>query len=85
MRDSVKISVPEELVRATHMSPDELRAEPALQLYGRGKISLGKAAEVADMSKVRFQLLLAAREIDINYDVHEYEQDLATLREKGDL
>jgi predicted HTH domain antitoxin len=37
------------------------------------------------MSRLRFQFLLASRQIPIHYGVVEFEADLKTLREMGRL
>ena len=42
----------------------ELKAELALLLYAHEEISLGRAAEVAGLSREEFKSLLAARGID---------------------
>ena len=65
------------------MTPQELRQELAIHLFQQGKLSFGKAREMADMTAWAFQQLLGARGIAIHYDVQDYEQDLATLRELG--
>jgi predicted HTH domain antitoxin len=41
--------------------------------------------ELAEMTVWEFQQLLGSRGIPIHYDVEDYEQDLATLRELGQL
>jgi predicted HTH domain antitoxin len=37
------------------------------------------------MSRIQFQHLLASREIPVHYGVEEFDQDLHTLRELGQL
>jgi len=54
-------------------------------LFQQGKLSFGKAREMADMTAWAFQQYLGAREIPVHYDVQDYEQDLATLKELGRL
>ena len=67
------------------MTPQELRRELAIHLFQQGKLSFGKAREMADMTAWAFQQYLGAREIPVHYDVQDYEQDLATLKELGRL
>jgi predicted HTH domain antitoxin len=43
------ISVSHELELATHMSAQEIRRELAVHLYAQGKLSAGKARELAEM------------------------------------
>ncbi len=54
-------------------------------LFQMEKLSLGKAAEVARMDRLRFQQLLAGREIPVHYDVEDLEHDLETLKKLGRL
>jgi len=65
------------------MTPEELRVELAVYLFQQGKLSFGKAREVAQMTAWAFQQLLGVRGIPVHYDVEDYEQDLITLRELG--
>ena len=81
MGQTVSIPIPEEFIHATRLSPDDLRIELALHLYEKKKISLGKASELAGMDKVRFMQLLGSREIEVNYDVAEFERDVSVLKE----
>ena len=55
--------------------------ELAVYLFQQGKLSFGKAREVAEMTAWAFQQLLGARGIPIHYDVEDYEQDLMTLKD----
>lgn len=61
------------------ISEQELLIEIAVLLYQKGKLSLGKASEMAKMQKVYFQKELAKREVDANYDEQELEKDLRFL------
>jgi predicted HTH domain antitoxin len=67
------------------MTPLGLKRELALYLFEQGKLSFGKARELAEMTVWEFQQLLGSRGIAIHYDVEDYEEDLATLRELGQL
>jgi predicted HTH domain antitoxin len=55
--------------------------ELAITLFQQGKLSFGKAREMADMDVWTFQQLLGSRGISPHYDLPEYEEDLATLNE----
>ena len=79
------IGIPRELIRATGMTPTELRRELAIYLFQQGRLSFGKARELAEMDAWAFQQLLGSRAISVHYDVDDYEQDLQTLRELGRL
>jgi predicted HTH domain antitoxin len=77
------IEVPDDLVEALRVPPDEqlprLRQELAVRLYQKGLLSFGKARELAEMSKWQFHYLLGQEGIERSYDVEELEVDLETL------
>jgi predicted HTH domain antitoxin len=77
------ITIPDEILRAARMSEEELRQEMAVLLFQKDKLTLGKASRLAGMDRLRFQHLLASRDIPVHYDIEEFEQDLATLRDLG--
>ncbi len=68
-----------------HMPESELRAEMALLLFQKGRLTLAQASRVAEMSRLQFQHLLASRAIPIHYDVEDFHEDLETLRRSGQL
>ncbi|MCS4194402.1 putative HTH domain antitoxin [Salinibacter ruber] len=80
---TVTFEIPREVLHATRMSEDELRRELALHLFDEGKLSFGKARELAGMSVWDFQQLLGHRGIAVHYDVDAYEQDRQTLKRLG--
>jgi predicted HTH domain antitoxin len=67
------------------MTSQEMRRELAIYLFQQGRLSFGKAREMAGMTVWTFQQILASREIPVHYDVEDYEEDLATLKELGRL
>ena len=79
------VTIPDDIVRATRMTEAELRQEIAVLLFEREKLTLGQASRLAGMSQLQFQHLLASRQIPVHYDVSDFEDDLATLRELGRL
>lgn len=81
----VSIEIPQEVLHAARMTPEDIKRELALLLFQQGKLSFGKAREMAGMTVWAFQHLLGSREIPIHYDVAEYEEDLATLQTLGRL
>ncbi len=50
-------------------------------LFQREKLTLGQAADLAQMNILQFQQLLAARQVPLHDDITDFEQDLQTLRE----
>jgi len=83
MTATISIEIPREVTHIARMTPEELRVELAVYLFQQGKLSFGKAREVAEMTAWAFQQLLGARGIPVHYDVEDYEQDLITLKELG--
>jgi len=83
MSETVSIEIPREVVHVARMTPDELRCELAVYLFQQGKLSFGKAREVAGMTAWAFQQLLGSRSIPVHYGIEDYEQDLVTLKELG--
>ncbi|HFD39538.1 MAG TPA: UPF0175 family protein [Anaerolineae bacterium] len=85
MSSTVSLEIPREVLHTTRMSLAEMQQEFALFLFQRGKVSFGKAREMAGLSAWEFQQLLGYRGIPVHYDIEDYEQDLATLRDLGRL
>ncbi len=81
MASTISIDIPREITHITRMTPQELRQELAIYLFQQGKLSFGKAKELADMTVWAFQQLLGSKGIPIHYDIDDYEEDLATLKE----
>lgn len=81
----MSIVIPDEVFDATHMTQAEFKQEVAVMLFQREKLTLGQASHLAGMSQLQFQLLLAGRQIPIHYDVADFEADLRTLRETGQV
>jgi predicted HTH domain antitoxin len=79
------VVISEDILYATHMTEAEFLQEVAVLLYEKEKLSLGKASKLARMPRVKFQLLLASRQIPINYRVEDFEADLSTLHNLGQL
>lgn len=73
------VSISKELEFATHMSAREIRRELAVHLYTNGKLSIGKASELAAMEIVGFQCLLSSRGIPVSYNEGDFRDDLETI------
>ena len=85
MSSTISIEIPREVLHAARMTPLDMRRELAIYLFQQGRLSFGKAREMAGMTVWAFQQLLASREIPVHYDVEDYEEDLRTLKELGRL
>jgi predicted HTH domain antitoxin len=83
--ENIALEIPREIPHVTKMTPDELKQELAFALYAQGKISFGKARELAGLTVWQFQNELGRRGIPPHYDTEDFIEDVATLRELGRL
>ncbi len=81
----MSLVIPNEIIHTTRMTEAELMQEIAIMLFQKEKLTLGQASRLAQVSQLQFQFLLASRQIPIHYDVAEFEADLQTLQELGQL
>ena len=79
----MSIIISDEILHATRMSENELLQEIAILLFQKEKLTLGQASQMAAVSQLQFQHLLASRQIPIHYGVDDFDADLKTLREMG--
>jgi predicted HTH domain antitoxin len=81
---SITLDIPNNIHEALHVSPGEaekrLKLELAVSLYAQNALGLGKAAELASMSRLDFNDVLAGRGIPMHYGQKELEEDLAYAR-----
>ena len=82
---NVTIDIPQDILDSARISVPEIKVELAIHLYAQGRLSIGKARELAEMSLWQFRHLLAARQIPVHYDVDDLEDEVATLRQLGRL
>lgn len=78
---SLSLSIPDSVVQAIRLPEKRLREEMLLELavafYAQGALSLGKARELAGLSKYEFGRILGQRGIIRHYAEEELEDDLA--------
>jgi predicted HTH domain antitoxin len=81
---SIMLDVPNNIHEALHVSHAEaearLKLELAVSLYTQKALSLGKAAELADMGLLDFNDILAERRIPMDYGEKELAEDIAYAR-----
>ena len=75
------VPIPDDVLRATRMTAEEIRQEMAVLLFQKEKLTLSQASRLAGMNRLQFQQLLASRGIPVHYDTAEFEADLKTLKE----
>ncbi len=83
MSPVASIEIPQEILDSARLSTHDAKVELAISLYAQGRLSVGKAKELANMSLWEFRQLLASRKITSHYDENELKNDIATLRELG--
>lgn len=77
------LEIPRDILDSARMDERDLKTELALSLYSQGRLSIGKARELAGMSLWEFRQILGFRHISPHYDEYELNQDLITLKELG--
>jgi predicted HTH domain antitoxin len=78
------LNIPDSVLEGLRIPEQEiakrLRYELAIALYAQGALSLGKAAELAEMARIPFGELLGQRGIPRHYGEAEFVQDLSYAR-----
>ena len=77
------LEVSQEILDSARLTPSELKVEMAVHLYTQGRLSVGKARELAELTLWEFRQLLASRRISPHFDETELSEDVAAFRELG--
>lgn len=81
--EKISIDVPKDLIHILKVRerelPKVLREIIAVNLYKEGLISLGKASEIAGVSRWEMFDILAAKKIPLQYYPEDIEEDVETL------
>ena len=70
------VEVPQDILDSARLTIQELKIELAISLYSQGRLSIGKARELANLSLWEFRQILKARQIEPHYDINELKDDL---------
>ena len=73
------IHLSDELLAPLRLTEKEVLLELAIAFYAAGKLSLGKARELAGLDWVRFRQALSARDIPAHYNQEDFEADLSAV------
>ena len=78
---SVTLEIPDEVFQAMRLPPPEiearLRLEVAISLYAQQILGLGKAAELAGLSRWELNQTLAKRGVPMHYSEKQLAEDIA--------
>jgi predicted HTH domain antitoxin len=80
MPNTAYLEIPQDVLDSARLTVQQLRVELAVHLYEQGRLSLGKAHELAGLSLWEFRQVLGLRHIAPHFEVEDLEQDLETLR-----
>lgn len=75
------VTIPDDLIGNMQLNEQDVLVDIAIGLYKREQVSLGRAAEIANMSSPAFLDELGRRKIPINYDINDLHADLASIRD----
>lgn len=81
MTDTQILEISQDILDSSRLSLKELKVELAVTLYAQGKLSIGKARELAGMSLWEFRQVLGSRRISPHYEIAELNDDLSTLHD----
>ena len=79
------LDIPEAIVHALRLprkgTKEELKRILAVTLYSKGILGIGKARELAGVSKLEFFALLRHEGVPLNYAQEDAEKDIQTVRD----
>lgn len=78
------LEIPTEVLDSSRLTVDEIRLELAVHLYEQGRLSIGKAHELARRSLWEFRQILGGRGIHPHFDHEDLTRDLETLGQLED-
>ena len=79
MPATMTMEFPADVLESARMSVPDLKLELAISLFSLGRLSMGKAAELAALPVGEFQLSLGARKLGSHYGSQEALEDVRTL------
>lgn len=79
MSATMTMELPADVLESARMSVQDLKLELAISLFSLGRLSMGKAAELAGLPVGMFQLHLGARKLGSHYGTEEALEDARSL------
>ena len=81
---TVEMDLPKDILLAANMSEISANADIkkilSLYLFKERILSFGKACELSNMDKMEFIEFVGSKNISLNYDSEDYQEDLYSLR-----
>ena len=77
----MKLDIPDEVIEAAALSPEEILRILAVVLYDRERLSVGYASRLAALSHADFLDLLSAEGVDFKYDAEDLREDMRNLED----
>lgn len=77
----MSVVIPDEILKAANLTEQELQLEIAILLYKQGRLSMSRAAQFVQLTRIEFQTKLGERCVPVNYDVDDLNEDVSTLKE----
>lgn len=74
------LTISDQWLESARLTEEEARIELALTLLRAGRINFEQAQELVRMETLAFLSLLAREGIELEYEVADLEQDIATLQ-----
>jgi len=79
MPATMTMELPADVLESARMSVPDLKLELAISLFSLGRLSMGKAAELAGLSVGKFQFHLGERNLGAHYGTEEALEDAGNL------
>ena len=79
MPSAAYLEIPQDVLDSARLTVDQVLVELAVHLYEQGRLSIGKAHELAGLSLWEFRQLLGFRRIPPHFAAEDLKQDLETL------
>jgi predicted HTH domain antitoxin len=85
MGDTVTFEVSQDILDSARLTAPELKLELAIWLYAQGRLSAGKARELAGLSLWEFRQMVATRHITAHYAIDDLQDDLSAVSKLNNL
>ena len=79
MTATLTMEIPRDVLESARMNVSEAKLELAIALFAAGRLSMGKAAELAALPVAEFQLHLGTRHLGPHYDAADAREDVEML------